>query len=224
MITTNKPYRVLVVDDHTVVRRGIRTLIESHAGIQVCAEASNGHEALELLNAEKPDMVLLDITMPGMDGIEVTRAIRSSSPDTEVLVLSMHSSTKIVRAAMQAGACAYIVKSDADQELLDAIENVRQHRKYVTSHLAGAVIDAFVGLKTADEFIEDTSIGLSLSRREVEILEALAAGKSNKEIAASLLISTRTVESHRSRIMHKMNFSSFSDLIRFAVRRGLVEP
>jgi DNA-binding NarL/FixJ family response regulator len=222
-MVTAKSYRVLVVDDHAVVRRGIRTLIESHPGIQVCAEASNGHEALELLNAEKPDMVLMDITMPGMDGVEVTRAIRSASPTTEVLVLSMHSSAKVARAAMQAGACAYVVKSDAEQELLDAIESVRQHRRYVTSQLSNAVVNAFVNLESNEESTADDRLGLTLSPREVEILKALADGKSNKEIAANLFVSTRTVESHRAHIMHKMNFSNLSDLIRFAARRGFIE-
>jgi DNA-binding NarL/FixJ family response regulator len=222
-MVTAKSYRVLVVDDHAVVRRGIRTLLESHPGIQVCAEASNGHEALEFLNAEKPDMVLMDITMPGMDGVEVTRAIRGVSPTTEVLVLSMHSSAKVVRAAIQAGACAYVVKSDAEQELLDAIESVRQHRRYLTNQLSNAVVNAFVNPEGEKESTEDAQLGSALSRREVEILKELADGKSNKEIAASLFVSTRTVESHRARIMHKMNFSTLSDLIRFAARRGFIE-
>jgi DNA-binding NarL/FixJ family response regulator len=223
MVTANKPYRVLVVDDHAVVRRGIRTLIESHSEIQVCAEASNGHEALKLLDAEKPDMVLLDITMPGMDGVEVTRTIRGVSPSTEVLILSMHSCPKVARAAMQAGANAYVVKSDADQELLDAIQSVRQRRKYLTSQLAGALVDAFVNLESDEESSDDALLASPLSPREIEVLKALAAGDGNKQVAASLGVSTRTVESHRSRIMHKMNFSSLSDLVRFALRRGYIE-
>ena len=124
---------------------------------------------------------------------------------------------------MQAGACAYVVKSDAEDELLQAIESVRQHRKYLTSQLSDAVVNAFVNLENDEKSTEDAQLGPALTRREVEILKALADGKSNKEIAASLFVSTRTVESHRARIMHKMNFSSLSDLVRFAARSGFIE-
>jgi DNA-binding NarL/FixJ family response regulator len=221
----SKMYRVLVVDDHPVVRRGIRAILESQPGIEVWGEASNGIEALELVKAAKPELVLVDLTMPEMNGLEVTAAIREASPETEVLVLSMHFSEELAREVLRCGALGYVLKSDADDELLAAVDHARRRQPFFTTKLAHTMAQSFMagrpGDVTLDEHGQPTS---PLTEREIQVVQLLAEGKSNKEVAAALGVSTRTVESHRNHIMHKMNFASFSDLIRFAVRSNLVEP
>jgi len=221
-MTTPKPYRVLVVDDHAVVRSGLRTLLESQPGVEVCCEAATGLEALEFVKKGKPDLVLLDLTMPEMNGLEAARLIREESPETEVLVLSMHFSEEIARDVLRSGARGYVLKSDANPELLTAIQRVRQGKTFFTARLASSMAESFMqGTGGAQAGLLP---GTPLTQREVEIMQLLAAGKSNKEVAATIGVSTRTVESHRNHIMHKMSFTSFSDLVRFAIRNNLVEP
>ena len=221
-MTTPKPYRVLVVDDHAVVRSGLRTLLESQPGVEVCCEAATGLEALEFVKKGKPDLVLLDLTMPEMNGLEAARLIREESPETEVLVLSMHFSEEIARDVLRSGARGYVLKSDANPELLTAIQRVRQGKTFFTARPASSMAESFMqGTGGAQEGLLP---GTPLTQREVEIMQLLAAGKSNKEVAATIGVSTRTVESHRNHIMHKMSFTSFSDLVRFAIRNNLVEP
>jgi len=224
---TGQTYRILLADDHSVFRRGLKTLIESQEGLAVCAEASNGREAVALAKETRPHMAILDITMPDMDGLAATRDIRQSSPATEVLILSMHESERMVLEALRAGACGYVVKSDAEHELLAAIDDVRHHKPHLTGQLAGSMLRAIVNTEKDGEtgkLAEWPLIDAPLTARQIEIVKLLAGGKSNKEIAASLNVSARTVESHRYQIMHKMNFASLSDLVRFAVRSNLVEP
>jgi DNA-binding NarL/FixJ family response regulator len=215
-----KPYRVLIVDDHEVVRSGIRAILESQVGVEVCCEAANGVEAIEHVRTGKPDLVLLDLTMPEMNGLEVVRIIRQISPESDVLILSMHFSEVVVRETLRAGARGYLLKSDASDELLIALEHLRQGKTYFTSRLAAFMAkDDCHGANTdAACLVGETP----LSRREIEILQLLAEGNSNKQTAARLGISTRTVESHRDHIMHKMNFLNLAELIRFALRNNLV--
>jgi DNA-binding NarL/FixJ family response regulator len=221
----SKIYRVLVVDDHPVVRRGIRAVLETQPGIQVWGEASNGAEALDLVKAAKPELVLVDLTMPEMNGLEVTAAIREVSPDTEVLVLSMHFSEELAREVLRCGALGYLLKSDADEELLAAVDHARRRQPFFTSKLATTMAQNFMAGRAGDVALdEDGQPASPLTEREIQVVQLLAEGKSNKEVAAALGVSTRTVESHRNHIMRKMNFGSFSDLIRFAVRSNLVEP
>jgi DNA-binding NarL/FixJ family response regulator len=218
-----KPYRILVADDHAVVRRGLRSLLETQPGIEVCCEASTGPETLELVRTAKPDMVVLDLTMPDMNGLDVTRTVREESPSTAVLVLTMHFSEELAREVLRAGALAYVLKSDADSELLTAIDHVRHNQPFFTSALAASMAHTFVH-GPADAASGDKPLpGSPLTNREVEVIQLLAEGKSNKEAAVELGVSTRTVESHRTHIMHKMNFRSFSELVRFAVRNNLVD-
>ena len=221
----SKVYRVLVVDDHPVVRRGIRAVLETQPGIEVWGEASNGAEALDLVKAAKPELVLVDLTMPEMDGLQVTAAIREVSPETEVLVLSMHFTEELAREVLRCGALGYLLKSDADEELLAAVDHARRHQPFFTSKLATTMAQNFMAGRPGDVALdEDGQPASPLTEREIQVVQLLAEGKSNKEVAAALGVSTRTVESHRNHIMRKMSFGSFSDLIRFAVRSNLVEP
>lgn len=214
------PYRVLVVDDHEIVRSGIRAILESQMGVEVCGEAANGVEAVEHVRKGKPDLVLLDLTMPEMNGLEAIRTIRQISPESDVLILSMHFSEFIAREALRAGARGYVLKSDANDELLTALEHLRQGKTYITTQLASSMAENFCHGADMDA---GCSVGEThLSRREMEILQLLADGNSNKQVAAGLGISTRTVESHRDHIMHKMKFSNLAELIRFALRKNLV--
>ena len=212
-------YHVLLVDDHAVVRRGLRTLLASQPGIEICGEAGTGPEALELVRRERPDLVILDLTLPGMDGLEVMEAVKQLNPATEILVLTMHFSDELARAVLRGGARGYVLKSDADLDLLAAVDHLRHHQPFFTSQLAQAMAQNFMQSPGAGGLH-----GTSLTPREVEVVTLLAEGKSNKEAAASLGVSTRTVESHRNHIMRKMEFVSFSDLVRFAVRENLVAP
>jgi DNA-binding NarL/FixJ family response regulator len=222
-----KPYRILIVDDHMLVRRGLRALLEAQPGMEVCSEASTGLEAIEYLKRDKPDLIVLDLTMPDMDGLEVARAVKQESPSTEVLVLTMHFSEELAREVIRSGALGYVLKSDADSELLAAVDHARHHQPFFTSKLAITMAQNFAqGPGDSSGAGNDGQSGRPRSRltpREIEVVKLLAGGKINKEVATALGISTRTIESHRSHIMHKMNFASFSDLVRFATRSGIVE-
>jgi DNA-binding NarL/FixJ family response regulator len=217
-----KPYKILVVDDHSIVRRGIRSLLETQADMEVCAEAADGAAAMELVVKERPDLVVLDLTMPEKNGLEVTRLIREESPTCEVLIMTMHFSEEVAREVLRCGARGYILKSDADSELLAAVRHIKNNRPFFTGKLNASM---------AESFVRDTRPGskgdgedAALSNREMEVVQLLASGKSNKEAAAALGVSTRTVESHRNHIMRKMEFESFSDLVRFAIRSNLIQP
>jgi len=223
---STEPFRILIADDHAVVRRGLCKLLRSQPGVAVCWEASNGLEALDQARKAKPELAILDLTMPVMDGIETTRRIRESSPETEVLILTMHLTEEFARTALAAGARGYVLKSDADEQLVEAVQFMREHKPYFTRELKKSMAQRFSN-RTREESGNDERAGERadslLTSREVEIVRLLAAGKSNKEVAGALGISTRTVESHRNRVMHKMEFTSFSALVRFAVRSNLVD-
>jgi DNA-binding NarL/FixJ family response regulator len=220
---TLKQYLVLVADDHAVVRRGVRELLESQADVKVCCEAANGFEALDHIKKNKTDLAVLDLTMPEMNGLEAARAIRELSPETQILILSMHFSEEIARETLRVGVRGYVMKSDANSELIAAVRHLRQGKSFFTSRLATSIADFFTH-GSCDSNALTLMPGAPLTTREVEIVRLLGSGNSNKEAAAALGISTRTIESHRSHIMHKLVATSFSDLVRFAVRNNLVEP
>jgi len=212
------PLRILVADDHQVVRTGLRTLLESKAGWQVCAEAANGREAVEKAGELHPDVAVLDIGMPLLNGVEATRQIRKVSPGTEILILSMHDSEHMIQGVLDAGAHGYILKDDADRNLLAAVESLRRHKPYLSSRASVAAAGA-----------QPSSDGLDrparrLTPREREIVQLLAEGKSNKEIATYLHISVKTAETHRANIMLKMNFHSVTELVRYAVKNKIIQP
>ena len=227
-MTTKETYRVLIADDHAIVRRGLRALLASQPGIEVCSEASSGTEALDGVKKEKPDLLVLDLTMPEMNGLEVARAVREESPTTDILVLSVHFSEEVAREVLRSGAIGYVLKSDADTELLSAVDHARHHQPFFTGKLAVSMAESFMQGPPPGEPeppVDGKELpGTPLTGREVQVIQLLADGKSNKQVADTLGVSVRTVESHRNHIMRKMSFTSFSDLIRFAIRANLIEP
>jgi len=212
------PLRILVADDHQVVRTGLRTLLESKTGWQVCAEAANGREAVEKAGALQPDVAVLDIGMPLLNGVEATRQIRKVSPETEILILTMHDSEHMIQGVLDAGAHGYILKDDADRNLLAAVESLHRHKPYLSSRVSAAAVAAQPG----SDGIERPA--RRLTPREREIVQLLAEGKSNKEIATYLNISVKTAETHRANIMLKMNFHSVTELVRYAVKNKIIQP
>jgi DNA-binding NarL/FixJ family response regulator len=221
--TTETPFKIVIADDHSIVRRGLRSLLESQAGLKICAEAANGIETILQVEKEKPDLLILDLTMPEKNGLEVARVIREESPSTAILIFTMHFSEEIAREALRCGARGYVLKSDAGIELLTAVRHIRENRPFFTGKLAATMAESFVRDRHGDDD-PWANKDAPLSTRELEVVQLLASGKSNKEAAALIGVSTRTIESHRNHIMHKMQFRSFSDLIRFAIRNNLIQP
>src|SRR5262245_5101924 len=211
--------RVLVADDHAIVRRGLRALVQSQPGWEVCAEASNGREAVEMVAQLAPDVAIVDIGMPVLNGLETTRKIVQTYPRTEVLVLTMHQSDEVVREVLRAGARAYVLKSDADHHLIAAIESLLQHKPFLTSDVTNTVLMKYLN----GDDVTGTEVEPRLTPREREIVQLLSEGKTNKEVAVVLDIGTRTVETHRANIMHKLGIESLSDLVRYAIRNKIVE-
>ncbi|PYV20484.1 MAG: DNA-binding response regulator [Acidobacteria bacterium] len=213
-------FRIVVADDHVFVRRGIRTLLESR-GWNVLAEASTGREAIERVEELKPDIVVLDISMPDLNGLDATPQILKIAPQTRVLILTMHNTQEVMERVLKAGARGCILKSDAERDLLTAVEALMNNQTFYTSMLSEIMLDNF--LHKGERPIEEKSVDEQLTSREREILQLLVEGKSNKEVASKLEISTRTVESHRANIIRKLHCHSFSDLVRYAIRNKIVE-
>ncbi len=214
-----KKLRILIADNHGLVRRGARELLQSQHGWKVVGEAANGAEALQMAMKLKPDVAILDISMPELDGVQVARQIQEVAPDTRVLVLSMHESDQIVQRALDAGARAYILKSDLVESLVRAVKDVSDGKRFLTPKASEIVLEGF--LKTRDERQEAERPVARPTRRETEIIRLLALGKTNKEIAARLGITVRTVETHRAKIMLKLGLHSLTELIHYALRNGL---
>ncbi len=214
--------RTLIADDHEIVRRGLRALLSS-AGVDVVGEAGTGREAVELARELKPDVVVMDISMPDLNGLEATRQILSELPGTEVLILTMHQSEQLVRQVLDNGARGYMLKSDAGRELVLAVEALRHHQPFLTTKVSEMVLDGYLRRAGAQRTQAEPGGPDRLTRREREVLQLLAEGNSNKEVAAKLTISVKTAETHRSRIMAKLHLGSVSGLVRYAVRNGIVE-
>jgi DNA-binding NarL/FixJ family response regulator len=212
------PLRILVVDDHAVVRRGVRSLLESHEGWEVCGEATTGRDAVEQSRRLRPDVVVMDLSLPELNGLDATRQILKDAPDTEVLVLTMHHSEELARDVLQAGARGYVLKSDADENLITAVDSLRQHKPFLTSTVTEFVLDGYV--RRGDGAQEDPA----LTAREREIVQLVAEGQSNKAAATTLGISVKTIEAHRANIMRKLHLHSVSDLVRYAIRNKIVQP
>ena len=213
--------RVLLADDHVLMRRGIRNLLEADPEIEVIAEAGDGREAAQLTLKLKPDVLIVDLTMPELNGLDAIRQIRKESPQVELLVFSMHDSEDLIREVLCAGARGYVLKSDAALYLVEAVKSLARHRPFLTPRISEAILNALV--TSAAGPVEKTSSG-PLSAREREILQLLAENKSNKEIAARLGISVRTVETHRRSVMQKLEASSIVELVHYAIRNGIVQP
>ena len=208
--------RILIADDHAVVRAGLRSLLESHQGWEVCAEAADGREAADKAAKHKPHVAVLDIGMPLLNGVDATRRIRKSSPDTEVLILTMHESEDLVQQVIEAGARGYILKDDADRILIAAVDAVRNRKPYYSTRVSSAA-------DSNDSSEPPKSSRSRLTPREREILQLLAEGKSNKEIASLLGISVNTAEAHRANIMLKLGFHSITELVVYAVRNKIIQ-
>ena len=212
------PLRIIIVDDHAVVRRGVRALLESQPGWEVAGEAVTGREAVDLAKRLYPDIVVMDLSLPELNGLDAARQILKDSPRTEVLVLTMHHSEELVRNVLQAGARGYVLKSDADASLIAAVESLRDHKPFLTSTVTEFVLDDYV--HRAEEDVVNAG---TVTPREREIIQLLAEGKSNKETASALSVSVKTVEAHRANIMRKLRLRSVSDLVRYAIRNKIVQ-
>jgi DNA-binding NarL/FixJ family response regulator len=214
--------RILVADDHDVVRQGLTSLLGRRPDWQVCAEASNGREAVKLTERFRPNVAILDLSMPELNGLEATRQIRKVSPETEILVFSMYENEQFVRELLSAGARGYVLKSDVATQLVLAVETVARHKPFFTSEIAEKVLVGF--LKLGEVETQDTTSSSVLTAREREIVQLLAESKSNKEISTLLGISVKTVQTHRATIMRKLGINSIVDLVHYAIRNNLVAP
>ena len=211
--------RILLADDHTVVRQGLRKVLEDRPDWVVVAEAGNGRDAVKQAEELKPDIAILDVAMPLLNGIEATRQIVKRSPSTRVLVLTMHSDEAYVNQILKAGATGYLLKDSADVDLIQAVAAVSQGKSFFSPAIARLMLDDHVR-QLADRGITDRFE--SLSEREREIFQLIAEGKANKEIAHILSISPSTVETHRARIMEKLDVHSAAEILLYAVRRGVI--
>lgn len=208
--------RLVVVDDHKIVREGLRSLLEREPGIDVAAEADNGREAMKLVAELKPDVVLMDLSMPEMNGIEATRRIVEMPGGSRVLALSMHSDKRFVVEALAAGAKGYLLKDCASEELVGAIRTVAVGETYLSPRIAGLIVSDYLG-KGASSPEPSTR----LTTREREVLQLFAEGKSTKEVAFLLSVSVKTIETHRIQIMRKLNIRSLAELTKYAIREGI---
>ena len=215
-----KSARILIADDHGLLRRGLRAALAESPHLLVEAEAEDGRTAVELALKLKPDIAILDVTMPQLNGLDAARAIIAGSPETRVLVLTAHESERLVREVLRAGARGYLLKSDAASELIPAIEALLADRPYFTSTVAQVVLEGFL----RGDADTGADAGGPLSPREREIVQLLAEGKSSKEIARLLSIAVNTAETHRANIMRKMGFESVSDVVRYAIKNKMIEP
>lgn len=215
-----KPYRILIADDHEIVRRGLRVLLQNREGWEICGEASDGMDAVSKVLQLKPDLAILDIKMPKLNGLEATRQIMQNEPQTAVLVLTIDESEHVFREAVKAGAKGYLHKSEAARSLKDAVESLQRGQQFVTSQNWDRPIEGRMHDRNPAGLAE---VGRNrLTPRELEIVQLLAEGKTSKEVSALLGISVKTTETHRSNIMRKLNFHSVSQLVMYAVRNNLL--
>jgi DNA-binding NarL/FixJ family response regulator len=209
--------KILIADDHKILREGLKSLLEQKPDFVVVAEAEDGLSAFAGVKKYKPDLAILDIGMPGLNGIEVTRRIRSEIPETRVIALSMHADRRFVMGVLEAGANGYLLKDSAFEELVTAVAAVAKGRMYLSSSIAETVVKS--SLEKSDRGQQGTSV--LLSGREREVLQMIAEGKSTKEIAFQLFVSSKTVETHRKQIMDKLNIRTIAGLTKYAIREGL---
>lgn len=212
------PYNIVLADDHVLFCEGIKRIIRESSDLAVMGEARDGLQLLELLKQLTPDLVILDISMPNIRGIEATREVKTIHPDLKVLILTMHKDKDYLYHAISAGADGYLLKEDADTELFSAIETIRQGKIYISPLLSEEVTEDLLRIHCGNhKFSFD-----NLTTREREVLQFLAEGRSNREIADLLCVSVRTVENHRAKIMKKLNLKKVADLVRYAVQKGII--
>lgn len=214
-----KSIRVILADDHHLVRAGIRSLLESIEGVEVLADCGDGREALDLIDEHRPDVAVLDIGMPGLNGLEVARRVSQLSQTTRIIILSMYADPSYVRQALKAGVSGYLLKGAAVSELSLALSAVMQGEKYLTPKVSQTVVEGFLREGENDgEPVED------LTLRQREILQLIAEGRSTREMAEMLDVSVKTIETHRSRMMDRLGIRDVPGLVRFAIRAGLISP
>jgi DNA-binding NarL/FixJ family response regulator len=225
MVNIVETLRILIADDHQLVRNGIKALLQSHAGWEICGEATTGREAVAKAEELIPDLVILDISMPDLNGADAARRIRKISKNTEILILSMHYSDQLIRETIDAGALGYILKSDSDHDLLLAVEALTRHKPFFTSKAKKVILNEFIreGAFTNISTIS-TVLHNPLSSREREIVQLIAEGKNSRKVSLYLGISAKTVETHRTNIMRKLEIHNVSELVRYAVRNKIIEP
>lgn len=209
--------KLLIADDHAIVRRGLQALLEAEPGWQVCAEAGNGQAAVDLAVRHRPNVAILDYSLPGLNGLEATRHIRLASPGTEVLIYTMHNNEDVIRDVLRAGARGYLLKTEDDSEVVRAVQALLRRKPYFSPQVAETLLDTFLsgGKVVASE---------TLTSREREVIQLVAEGQSNRDIAARWGVSIKTVESHRTAAMRKLNLRSGVELALYAVRNKLIEP
>jgi len=211
------PIRALLAEDHTLVRSGIRALLEGSKEVQVVGEAAEGRQAVDLARQLQPELVLMDIAMPELNGIEATQQIHDASPSTQVLILSMHSTTEHIFRALQAGARGYLLKDSAGTEVVDAVRVVHAGRRYLSQKIASTVLDDYISDRNRASPLD------TLSPRERQILQLVAEGKSSVEAAAMLFLSPKTVDTYRSRMMQKLGIGDLPSLVKFAIQHGVTQ-
>ena len=209
--------RILIADDHRVVREGLRSLLEKQANMSVVGEASDGREAIQLARKLEPDIVIMDISMPELNGIEATRQVTSEIPGIKVIALSMHSEERFITEMFKAGASGYLLKDCAFKELIIAIRAIIENQTYLPPQVAGIVVNGFVN----PQISEHSHAFSKLTEREREVLQLIAEGKSTKEIASILNVSVKTADAHRQRIMKKLDMRSVAELTKYAIREGI---
>lgn len=212
--------KLLIADDHELVREGLRKVLAVRRDWIICAEAQNGREAVTLSAQHQPDVSILDFSMPELNGLEATRQIRELCPNTEVLILTMHDTDRLVREVLAAGARAFIMKSDASRLLIQGVESLLHHKPFFTERVSELVLAGFLDPSEA----KSSDASVPLTPREREIVQLVAEGKSNKEVADALDISVKTVETHRANIMSKLDLRAVADLVRYAIRNGIIQP
>ena len=220
-----EPIRLLVADDHEIMRKGIRSLLETQPGWQVTAEASDGREAVEKAREIKPDVTVLDISMPSLNGLEAARQMIKNDARAKILILTQHESDPLIREVLDAGARGYVLKSDASRDLITAVNAVRSNKTFFTAKVAQIVLDGYLDKKpkkTTSEVRKDDARS-RLTPRQREIVQLLAEGKSSKEVAVALGLSVKTAETHRANIMRRLDCHSISELVRYAVRNSIIE-
>ena len=211
--------RILIADDHELIRRGLVSALADRTDWSIVAEACNGRQACELAARLTPEIAVLDLTMPELNGLDATREIRVSTPKTRILIVTAHESEQLIREVLDAGAMGYVLKSDAGQVLVQAVEALLDERPFFTSKIARLVLDGY--LRSGED--SGAPAAGALSARERHIVQLLAEGNNNKEVARALQLSVKTVETHRSNIMRKMEFDSLPDLVRYAIRNKIVD-
>jgi DNA-binding NarL/FixJ family response regulator len=214
-----KAYRVILADDHILVRRGLKRILEEKANLEIAAEVGDGLELLSILNKMQPDLILLDVSMPNLRGIEAIPEIRHIRPDVKVLILTMHKEEEYLYQAISAGADGYLLKDDAEKELFSAIDSIRKGKIYISPGLTDQSMQNWARLRRGEN---DSHVVEALTIRQREILKLIAEGKSNKEIGDLLCLSVRTVERHRANMMNKLNIRKTAELVQYALRKHYI--